>query len=299
MRPRRFSWIDAFTNRRFGGNPCVVVFDAGDVSEADRIAFTRETGLSECAFLQPSDQADFGVRYYLASREIKMAGHPTIATVAALLDAGMVAAPSRFSLEVGAGPIDVTVATDPTGGPARIVFATPTPSFGRTHDPAAIAALYGLSAADVIGTPQTVDVGGTRFCVTLLTDKDALRRAALDVAALGAIKATPDCDFFEPFLATLGGDTPAGDTFSRLLMAPPEPPEDPFTGSATACLAAYLWRTQALALSAERPNFMAEQGHWLGRPGSAEARIVLDGDVLRSVEIGGQGVVVMRGDVPL
>ena len=45
----------------------------------------------------------------------------------------------------------------------------------------------------------------------------------------------------EPFLVTLEGAAPGGDTFSRLLLAPPMPAEDPFTGAATGCMGAYLW----------------------------------------------------------
>ena len=70
----------------------------------------------------------------------------------------------------------------------------------------------------------------------------------------------------EPFWVTLQGATEIGDTFSRLLMAPPNPPEDPFTGSATGAMAAYLWR---YAMIGDR-NFIAEQGHWMGRPGQAQ-----------------------------
>lgn len=56
-----FVWVDAFTDHRCGGNPYAVVFDADDADDAVRIAVTRETRLSECAFLEASDIADVGV----------------------------------------------------------------------------------------------------------------------------------------------------------------------------------------------------------------------------------------------
>ncbi len=89
MRTYAFDWVDAFTAMRFGGNACMVVHDAADLTHAERLALVRETSLSECAYVVPSDRADFGVRYYTAAREIPMAGHPTIATVAALLHRGI------------------------------------------------------------------------------------------------------------------------------------------------------------------------------------------------------------------
>ncbi|MEM1371425.1 MAG: glycosyltransferase, partial [Pseudomonadota bacterium] len=58
----------------------VVVYDAESISVDDRMRLVRETRLSECAYIVPSEQADFGARYYLTHAEIPLAGHPTIAT---------------------------------------------------------------------------------------------------------------------------------------------------------------------------------------------------------------------------
>jgi len=66
----------------------------------------------------------------------------------------------------------------------------------------------------------------------------------------------------EPYWATLRGATEVGDTFSRLPMLAPNPPEDAFTGSATGCLAAYLWSRGLI----DDRNFIAEQGHLWAAP---------------------------------
>ena len=63
----------------------------------------------------------------------------------------------------------------------------------------------------------------------------------------------------EPYWATLQGATEVGDTFSRFPMLAPNPPEDAFTGSATGCLAAYLWSRGLI----DDYNFIAEQGHFM------------------------------------
>ncbi|MBX2855035.1 MAG: PhzF family phenazine biosynthesis protein [Rhodobacteraceae bacterium] len=320
IRARPFQWIDAFTDQPFGGNPCAVVFDADDIPEETRLAYTRERRLSECAFLQHSPQADFGVRYYLASREIKMAGHPTIATVTALIEAGLVQVPSSFTLEVGAGVIELSVAApQQAGAPPFITMLQPRPSFGRVYTPGEIADLVGLSPEDVIDQPHSVAVGGPFFVVTLLRDHDSLRRASLNLEKLAAAH-SDGVDFNEPFLATLQGATPEGATFSRLLLPPPEPAEDPFTGSATGCLAAYLWLKKRWPVPSEPqsatepgaedtgkmfPRFIAEQGHWMGRPGKAEVSLDLAFNPmmnewgLSGVYVAGQGVKVMQGEVLL
>jgi PhzF family phenazine biosynthesis protein len=286
-----FMWVDAFTEVAFGGNPCAVVFEADEIPADIRIAFVRETGLVECAYLVDSQKADFGARYYLATGEIPMAGHPTIAACAALDRAGLIGDRDRFTLELGAGVVDIEV--DRTGPLARFAMTQYAPEFGARHDPLLIASLIGLTPADIAHSPQTVSTGGPPFCVTVLCDLDALARARLDLAALEA--ARPDLDFWEPFLCVTKGFTPAGDTAARLLLTPPQPPEDPFTGSATGCMACYLWAEGLIA----RPRFTAEQGHGMGRPGRAEVEMLGPRDAIAGVKVGGTGVVLMDGKVAL
>lgn len=209
----RFIWVDAFTETRYGGNPCSVVFDADGISVEDRIAYTIETGLVECAFVVSSDRADFGARYYMPTGEILMAGHPTVATVTAMVDASMVdlsSGPVAFTLEVGAGVISIEVEPREER-PPLVTMTQLRPVFARTYEAADIAALYGLNAADIVGAPQTVSTGSP-FCITQIATTEALRRAKLDADGLEAFKAAVDADFMEPYLCvTEGADM--GDTF--------------------------------------------------------------------------------------
>ena len=289
-----FMWVDAFTETVMGGNPCAVVFDADDLPVETRIAYVRETGLVECAYLQRSDKADFGARYYMATKEILLAGHPTIATCAALERAGLLAGRDSFTLEVGAGVVPIDITRDATGGGGTTVFTMTqfAPKFGREYPPAEIAALLGLTASDILGTPQTVSTG-TAFCVTRLANQNALRRAALDLEAFAAYQ--PSTDFNEPFLCVTEGFTGAGDTSARMMMLPPLPAEDPFTGSATGCMACYLWAKGLI----DAPRFVAEQGHWMGRPGRAQVEVLGPRDGIAGVRVGGPGVVLMDGTVRL
>jgi len=292
-----FDWVDAFTDRAFGGNGCVVVHQAEGLSIADRLALVRETSLSECAFVVGSDVADFGARYYLADKEILMAGHPTVATVVSLVDRGLVTLEdgrAEFTLEVGAGVLPITV--ERRDGRLNVVMTQAAPQFGRAFDPAEIAAMVSLAPEDILGAPQVVSTGSP-FCITVLEDKEALRRARLDVDLFYAMNppGTPRAEVIEPFLVTLGGETEAGDTFSRLLLPPPMPAEDPFTGSATGCMGGYLWHHNLI----DAPTFKAEQGHWMGRPGLAEVEVLGPRAAPTGVKVGGQGYVLMRGELEL
>ncbi|MEM6660824.1 MAG: PhzF family phenazine biosynthesis protein [Pseudomonadota bacterium] len=293
--PYSFDWVDAFADVPFGGNGCVVVHEADALTIDQRTALVRETSLSECAYMVASDIADFGARYYLADREIPMAGHPTIATVASMVNRGMVSEGDQFTLEVGAGVLEIEVA-ERDGHAPLIAMKQLAPVFGPVSEPAEIAAIYGLGADEVIGTPQIVSTG-TPFCVTVLRDHEALRRAVLDVEALEAWRARQDVKgaaVMEPFLVTLKGAAD-GDTFSRLLLAPPLPAEDPFTGAATGCMGAYLWHHGLI----DGPAFTAEQGHWMGRPGRAEVEALGPPKAMTGVKVSGSGVVLMEGTLQL
>lgn len=285
-----FDWIDAFAGQAFGGNGCAVVHSGAQLPEAVCTAFVRETSLVECTFTGPSEVADFKVRYFLASREIPFAGHPTIATAAALRDRGQISG-ERVTLETGAGIVPVTFDGD------LIEMTQVAPDYGVMPDPALVAAAISLPVEAIIAPPQKVSTG-LPFCITVLKDHAALRAAQLNVdalARLGRALGADGIDMMEPFLVTLEGATAQGDTFSRLLMAPPSPAEDPFTGSATGAMAAYLWRHGLMA----KDSFVAEQGHDMGRPGQARVRRVGAADDLQGVKVAGKGFVLMRGSVDL
>lgn len=288
-----FDWVDAFTDRAFGGNGCAVVHDEGRLPAETCTAFVRETSLTECTFVAPSAVADARVRYFLASREIPFAGHPTIATAVSLLRRGRVAA-GRAVLETGAGLIAVEIADGPA---PRVSMTQVAPRFGAQVPPALVAAVGGIDPADILGTPQIVSTG-LPFCITVLRDHDALRRLRLDAAALARLAAHLGhgaTDVSEPFWVTLEGATAAGDTFARLLITPPSPPEDAFTGSATGAMAAYLWHHGLI----RQPRLTAEQGHWMQRPGRAEVEVLGPPGTITGVRVAGHGRVLMSGELHL
>jgi trans-2,3-dihydro-3-hydroxyanthranilate isomerase len=285
-----FDWVDAFTDTVFGGNGCAVVHGGVVLSEAVCMAYVRETSLVECTFTGPSDVADIRVRYFLASREIPFAGHPTVATVVAMRKRGMIG-DGPLVLETAAGLVPVEVQGD------RVTMTQIAPVFGAQVDADLVAAVGGLDASDILHQPQIVSTG-LPFCITVVKDRQTLERAALNLDALAAYSSalgSEGIDVMEPFWVTLAGATDQGDTFSRLLMAPPSPSEDPFTGSATGCMAAYLWANGLI----QSPKFVAEQGHGMGRAGHAQVEVLGGRDAISGVKVSGQGAMVMSGEVYL
>ena len=291
MTTLEFDWVDAFSDVAFGGNGCAVVHGGAALPDEVCLAYVRETSLVECTYTGPSELADIRVRYFLATREIPFAGHPTIATVAALKARGYMTG-DRIVLETGAGLVPVTLTEDGLFEMTQIA-----PRFGLRPDPALVARAIGLPEAAIAAPPQFVSTG-LPLCITLLRDHADLRQARLDAEGLrdlAALQGFDGSDMAEPFLVTLKGATEAGQTFSRLLLAPPSPPEDPFTGSATGAMASYLWHNGLLDAS----GFVAEQGHWMGRPGQARVSRVGSADQIEGVRVAGAGYVLMSGTVYL
>src|SRR5213595_126965 len=87
----RIKVVDAFTDRPLAGNPAGVVTNAEGLDERTMRAIAREVNLSETAYVTPSDTADFRVRFFTPTTEIPLAGHPTIATMHALVEEGRIA----------------------------------------------------------------------------------------------------------------------------------------------------------------------------------------------------------------
>ncbi len=283
-------WVDAFSDRAFGGNGCAVVHGGAGLPDATCMAFVRETSLVECTFTGPSDRADLRVRYFLASREIPFAGHPTVATVAAARTRGLISDGS-LTLETGAGVIPVEVEG------TRVRMTQNAPEFGPLVDPERVAAVFGIDAGDIIGQPQVVSTG-LPFCITHLRNRDVLASAVLSPKALtdyALALGHGSTDVMEPYLITCEGAPEGADTFGRLLLAPPSPAEDPFTGSANGAAGAYLWAQGMI----DTPDYVAGQGDDMGRPGRAQVSVQGPRDAISGVIVTGNAHILMTGTLAL
>jgi trans-2,3-dihydro-3-hydroxyanthranilate isomerase len=290
-----FMQIDAFTDHPLGGNPCAVVFDCADLDDAAMLAVAREMNLSETAFVWRMDDGRFRARYFTPAEEIPLAGHPTLSTVFALVEAGRLTLEGdylKLPLVLRDGPIDVEVFAE-NGTVERIVMSQRKPQFLSVHDPVQVMPAFGLKANDLLtgAYVQTVSTGTPQLMIPL-RDHAALQRARLDIERYSRLRSRSD--FFSPHLFCLQG-IERGATFARHFGVPPDTPEDPFTGSATGGMGAYLWHYSLI----ESPAFIAEQGHWMGRPGRGTVEVVGPRDDIQTVKVGGSAVAVICGELTI
>lgn len=206
-----FMQVDAFTDVPLGGNPCAIVFDADTLDDAARLAIAREMNLSETAFVITLVNADYGARYFTPAEEIPLAGHPTIATVYALIDSGRLKLQGdylKIILELKVGPIVVEIFA--SGGTVqRIVMSQKPPQFLSTHVAETVMPIFGLTPDDLLpGYPiQTVSTGTPQLMIPV-RGLDVLRRIQLNNALYAEQRAQGD--WFCPHLFCLEGATPQG-----------------------------------------------------------------------------------------
>ncbi len=285
--------VDAFTTKAYRGNPCAVVFDADDLSVAAMQAIAREMNLSETAFVMQSEVADLRARYFTPAEEIPLAGHPTISTIYAMIETKRLvpAAPkTSIRLQLEAGVIDVEILS--ADDLPLITMSQIAPKFLRSYCASDVMPAFGLSTTDLLPNAEILTVStGTPQLMVPLASLDALKRAYLNISRYEKLRLNGD--FFSSHLFVIQGVTDRGQTFARHFGVPPDTLEDPFTGSATGGMAAYLWRYGLIA----SPKFIAEQGHWMKRPGEGFVEVIGERDAIKTVKVGGYAVKVMSGEL--
>ena len=287
-----FMQVDAFTDAPLGGNPCAIVFEADSLTSAQMQAIAREQNLSETAFVLKSTRADVRARYFTPTEEIPLAGHPTIATVFALAESKRLLLSgdhTTIDLELEAGIIKVDVIAV-VGRPNKVVMTQLKPRFLSHLDPVRTARAFGLRVEDLIpDVPVQVVSTGTPQLMVPVRTRDLLRRIRVDAAILGEVKS--ETGFFSAHLFARVEDG----TFARHFAGPPGIFEDPFTGSATGGMGAYLWHYGLI----DRPEFAARQGDWMERPGIAEVTILGPPEDIAAVKVAGGAVTVIRGTLEI
>jgi trans-2,3-dihydro-3-hydroxyanthranilate isomerase len=297
VRELRVVQVDVFTERAFGGNPLAVVFEAGGLDEREMQAIAREMNCSETTFLLPPTRPDCAarVRIFTPAREIPFAGHPTIGTAWVLATERMLPpGATRFNLEEGIGPVEVTLDGDPAR-PALLWMRHREAQFGpELPDRAGFARALGLGEADLLpGQPVRTGSTGNAFLFIPLRDPATVDRARLDVPALLATQG--EGPSLGVFVFAPDPDPQRGRVYSRM-FAPHTSgvPEDPATGSASGPLGAYLVE-RALVAPADSVEIVSEQGTRMGRPSFIRIRIGMRGGRIAEILVGGGVVPVIEG----
>jgi PhzF family phenazine biosynthesis protein len=287
MKQRAFKQVDVFTARPYYGNPLAVVLDGTGLSTEEMQHFTHWTNLSECTFVLPPTQAeaDYKVRIFCPGRELPFAGHPTLGTCHAWLQAGGKPQGETIVQECGVGLVKIR------RDGQRLAFAAPPLIKGGPLDEADVALIaHGLGVA-------RSDIVAHAWCDNGPNWRGVMLRSADQVLALkpdGAVLAGLDVGVVGP-RGKVGvvGTQSAGDAthFEVRAFFPGSNgmAEDPVTGSLNAALAQWL-----IGAGMAPASYVAAQGTVLGRAGRVHVQ-QLDADIW----IGGASVTCVDGSVAL
>ncbi len=293
-----FHTLDVFTDTIFGGNPLAVLTDARGLSTEQMQQITREFNLSETVFVFPPDDASHTrrVRIFTPGRELPFAGHPTVGTAHLLAATGMIPlieGQTHIVLEEGVGPVAVSIRVE-NGFPVSAQLTTAqAPEFRRdVPSTEEIAALLSLAVSDVATGKLTAEAVscGVPFLIAPLASRDAVSRAKLDGAVWERVLAggwTSEIFLFDASAAQTGGAIRA-----RMFAPALGVGEDPATGSAGACLAAYLAKYAATGATL---SWTVEQGFEMGRPSILLLSTDKKGDEISAVRVAGKSVLVSEG----
>lgn len=254
---------DAFTMTAGKGNPAGVVFEATEYNTEEMQEIARQIGFSECAFILPSDKADFCLRYFTPGAEVNLCGHATMASVYALFkETPASEAPIHKKVETKSGIIDIVYT--PTN--KEVVMSQSNAEFVSFEgDRAAIAKSIGLDEFDL--DPQFPIVYGSTGLWTVIVPIKTLaafsRMKPNNKLFPEIFKKIPNASLHPICIETLKKETSLhGRHFSAAITGRIE---DPITGTACGVMGAYYISYMHPEL--ESCDMLIEQGQDAGYDG--------------------------------
>jgi len=322
MITRPFKQVDVFTAVPYLGNGLAVVLNGAGLSDAEMQNFARWTNLSETTFLLPPTAeaaiagADYQVRIFAPGYEMPFAGHPTLGSCHAWLQAGGVPRdPQQVVQQCKAGLVSIrrtALASAPDG--QRLAFAAPaltrsapTPDVG-----AALASTLGLQQRHIIAAQHLCN--GPQHFGFLVDDAATVQALAPDVVALSRL--LPQLGISGVGVAAVQADTAVPGLIGRsnrearafgasakalqsdqpqvevrfFFITGPQVTEDPVTGSFNASMAQWL-----MAEGHAPRQYTAAQGQALG----VQGRVHVSQDAAGQVWVGGDVVTCIDGQVTI
>lgn len=293
MKPRRYVQVDVFADRPGAGNPLAVVLDADGLRDEEMQAIAKWTRLPETTFVLPatSDDASYRIRMFSPRREVPFAGHPSVGTAHAVLEAGL-ATPrdgllGNLLIQDGiAGKLPLRVTGD--GHTRTIAVRTPRASvreIAHRDDPRLRDVLRTLPLGEL---PPALMDGGRRWWLAELESEAALRAATPPWEAIGILAQSTESMGLCVYARS---DDPVYYLAVRAWVGAPAQFEDAASGAANATLAA--WLASQDALPGDSGFYRISQGREVGHDAIIELTVDDAGDVWS----GGRVCTVVEGGI--
>ena len=289
MNPRRYVQVDVFADRPGAGNPLAVVLEAEGLSDEQMQAIAKWTRLPETTFVFPatSEDASYRIRMFSPRREVPFAGHPSVGTAHAVLEAGLAVPRDGLLVQDGiAGKLPLRVTGE--GSTRTIAVRTPRASvreIANADDPRLRDVLRDLPLGRL---PPALMDGGRRWWLVEFENETALRAATPPWEAIGILAQSTES---MGVCAYARSDDPVYYLAVRAWVGAPAQFEDAAAGAANATLAA--WLASQNALPGDGGFYRISQGREVGHDAIIELTVDAAGDVWS----GGRVCTVVRGEL--
>lgn len=307
MKQRPFKQVDVFTATPYFGNPLAVVLDSSELTDEAMQRFAHWTNLSETTFVLPPTQstADYRLRIFTPGGELPFAGHPTLGSCHAWLEAGGVAKRKDIIVQECAKGL-INIRRDETNH--CLAFAAPSLARSESNPEllAQVASALGINVSH-IKAAQLLDNGpvwlgllldSPETVLQLTPNHQALAKLGVKVGVAGIYPAAPFALISkanrEAKAFTQSELSAAPDIEVRAFAASIGINEDPVTGSFNASLAQWF-----IADGLMPDQYSASQGVCMGRAGLIDLQRDAHRDAKGQVWVGGQSVTCITGTVTL
>lgn len=285
--------VDVFTFRPLLGNPVAVIMDAEGLTDDAMQAVARWTNLSETTFVLPptTADADYRLRIFTPRSELPFAGHPTLGSAHAILEAGRVTLHEggRLIQECGIGLVELTI--EARGADRELTFRLPPATLEpvRQADMEELTRILGCKV-DLKTAPSIVNVGAI-WIVVQLNDAASVLDLRPDLARLAELERRLGVTGLTVFGAREHGDDAAIEV--RTFAPSCGVDEDPVCGSGNGSVAAFQWQRGLLPPGGA--DYVAAQGRCVGRDG----RVRISVDANGTVSVGGACITSVEGSLTL
>ena len=288
-----FCLVDVFAECKYAGNPLAVFTQAGCLSTEQMQQIAREINFSETTFILSPElkQGGYDVRIFTPTKELPFAGHPTLGTAFVLQQLFIQQPVEQIILNLAVGQIQVTIAYAKQS-PSLLWMRQNPPVFGQILPAEAIASIFNLDLTDLdLRFPIQEVSTGVPFIIVPLKSLDALQRIRVNTEQL--LSLVEPLEAKEIFVFCPEARHPANHFSARMFAPALGIPEDPATGSANGCFAAYLVQHQYLGTAAI--DVRVEQGYEMGRP----SLLLLQAEATPeriTISVGGAVMMVAQGE---
>ncbi len=300
MKTYRIYQVDAFTKRRFEGNPAGVVANADGLSDGQMQSIARELNNAETAFILSPTASDHDVwiRFFTPTTEVPTCGHATIsAHYVRALEHDLITCTVQQRIGIGILPVDIVKHE----GEYSVIMTQGTPEVLdnlTTNQKNAIVEALGLVAADLdVQLPIQIASTGHSKVMVAIKGRDKLNDLQPDLSRLTRISQEIGCNGY--FVFTLNNAGSDILNHGRMFAPAIGIPEDPVTGNANGPLGAYLVHNDFFDQSEGIVTFKGKQGEAIGRPGIVSVSVAITNGRPVNVKVRGDAVIAFKTELAL